>query len=134
MGFGVAPVYAATKMIVEAGLERVREKSLKATGYMMFLIDELLSEEPYNYRVGNPREDERRGGHVACEHPEAKRICEALVARGVPPDFRPPRTIRLSPIPLYTSYQEVWEVVQHLKSIIDNREYERFDPDKKEIY
>ena len=71
--------------------------------------------------------------HVAVEHIEAPRISEALAARGVIPDYRPPRTIRLSPIPLYTTYQEVWEVAQHLKAIIDNKEYQKFDA-KKEIY
>ena len=134
IGFGVSPVYASTKMIVEAGLDRVREKSLKATGYFMYLVDELLSGEPYNFSIGNPREADRRGGHVAVEHDEARRISEALTIRGVLPDFRPPRTIRLSPIPLYTSYGEVWEVVQHLKAVIDNREYERFSPDAREVY
>jgi kynureninase len=121
-------------MIVDAGLDRIREKSLKATDYMMYLIDELLSKKPYNYSVGNPREAERRGGHVACEHEEARRISEALAARGVLPDFRPPTTIRLSPIPLYTTYQEVWQVVQHLKAVIDNKEYQKYDADKKEAY
>jgi kynureninase len=134
IGFGVAPVYASTKMIVEAGLDRIREKSLKATEYLMYLIDEQLTKKPYNFSVGNPREVERRGGHVACEHKEARRISEALNARGVPPDFRPPTTIRLSPIPLYTSYQEIWQVVQHLKAIVDNKEYMRYDVDKKEAY
>jgi len=134
IGFGVAPVYASSKMIVEAGLDRIREKSLKATGYLMFLIDEMLTKKPYNFVVGNPREAERRGGHVACEHEDAKRICEALTARGVPPDFRPPRTIRLSPIPLYTTYEEVRNVVQHLKAIIDNKEHLKYDADKKESY
>ena len=62
MGFGVSSVYASSKMIVEAGLDRIREKSLKATGYLMYLVDELLSEKPYNYCVGTPRELERRGG------------------------------------------------------------------------
>ncbi|MCX6653577.1 MAG: kynureninase [Candidatus Bathyarchaeota archaeon] len=134
IGFGVSPVFASSKMILDAGLERIREKSLKATGYMMYLIDELLSKKPYNYSVGNPREPERRGGHVAVEHDEARRISEALTARGVLPDFRPPRTIRLSPIPLYTTYQEVWEVVQHLKVVIDNKEYQKYDLNKKEVY
>ena len=132
IGFGVSPVYASSKMIVEAGLEGIRKKSLKATGYLMHIIDKLLSEEPYNYSVGNPREAERRGGHVAVEHDEASRISMALSARGVLPDFRPPRTIRLSPIPLYTSYAEVWMVAQHLKAVIDNEEYLRFDVDKRE--
>jgi kynureninase len=134
IGFGVSPVFASSKMILDAGLERIREKSLKATGYMMYLIDELLSGKPYNYSVGNPREPERRGGHVAVEHDEARRICEALTARGVLPDFRPPRTIRLSPIPLYTTYQEVLEVVQYLKVVIDNKEYQKYDLNKKEVY
>ena len=121
-------------MIVEAGLDKIREKSLKATDYLMYLIDEQLTKKPYNFTVGNPREAERRGGHVACEHKEARRICEALTAHGVPPDFRPPTTIRLSPIPLYITYQEVWQVVQHLKAIIDNKEYQKYDADKKEAY
>ena len=121
-------------MIVDAGLEKVREKSLKATGYLMYLVDELLSGEPYNYSVGNPREAEKRGGHVAVEHDEAQRISLALAARGIIPDFRPPKTIRLSPIPLYTTYSEVWEVVQHLKAVIDNGEHLRFEIDKREAY
>ena len=134
IGFGVSPVYASSKMIVDAGLDRIREKSLKATDYLMYLVDELLSGEPYNYSVGNPREAERRGGHVAVEHEEARRISMALTDRGIVPDFRPPRMIRLSPIPLYTTYQEIWEVVQHLKAVIDNKEYLRYKADKKENF
>lgn len=134
IGFGVSPVYASSKMIVNAGLDKIREKSLKATEYMMYLVDELLSKRLYNYRIGNPREAERRGGHVAVEHEEARRISEALSTHGVLPDFRPPKTIRLSPIPLYTTYQEVWEVIQHLKAVIDNKEYQKYDPNKKETY
>ncbi len=134
IGFGVSPVYASSKMIVEAGLDRIRKKSLKATEYLMYLVDELLSDAPYNYSVGNPREAERRGGHVAVEHEDARRISMALTARGVLPDFRPPRTIRLSPIPLYTTYQEIWMVVQHLKAVIDNKEHLRYEADKRENY
>lgn len=134
IGFGVSPVYASSKTIVEAGLDKIREKSLNATDYLMYLVDELLSGEPYNYSVGNPREAERRGGHVAVEHKEARRISMALTARGIVPDFRPPMTIRLSPIPLYTTYAEVWEVVQHLTAVIDNKEYQRYEAGKRENY
>ena len=134
IGFGVSPVYASSKMVVEAGLDRIREKSLKATDYLMYLVDELLTGRPYNYSVGNPREAERRGGHVAVEHEEARRISMALADRGIIPDFRPPKVIRLSPIPLYSSYQEIWEVVQHLKAVIDNKEYLRYEADKKENF
>lgn len=122
-----APIEGAARLTLEAGMENIRRKSLRITGYLMFLVDELLSRPPYNFSIGTPREPERRGGHVAVEHPtEAFRIAEALKARGVLPDFRPPNVIRLAPIPLYTSYHDVWRVVQHLKEIIDNREYEQF--------
>lgn len=122
-----APIEGATRLMLEAGIGRIREKSLKMTGYLMFLVDELLSGPPYGFSLGTPREPERRGGHVAVEHPtEAFRVMEALKARGVIPDFRPPNIIRLAPVPLYTSYRDVWRVVQHLKGIIDDREYERF--------
>ena len=107
-------------------IENIREKSLKMTQYLIDLVDEELTGEPYNYRVGNPREPERRGGHVALEHDEGKRVDFALRARGVLVDYRPPTTIRLAPVPLYTSYVEVWECVQHLKAVIDNKEYEKY--------
>ncbi len=126
-----APIEGATRLTLEAGMEEIRSKSLRITAYLMFLVDELLSGEPYNFSVGTPREPERRGGHVAVEHPtEAFRINEALKPRGVLPDFRPPNVIRLAPIPLYTSYGDIWRVAQHLKAIIDNREYERFSRER----
>ena len=40
-------------------------------------------------------------------------------ARGVVPDFRPPNVIRICPSPLYGTYLEVWQTVQHLKGIVD---------------
>ena len=121
-----APLEGAIRMINEAGIGNIREKSLKITGYLMHLIDETLSDPPYNFSIGTPREPDRRGGHVGVEHGGAWRVNEALKARGVIPDFRPPNTIRLAPIPLYISYRDVWEVSRHLKAVIDNGEHEKF--------
>jgi len=128
--FAQAPVYGSSKMVDEAGIENIRKKSLKITQYLMDLVDAELTGEPYNYTVGNPRAPERRGGHVALMHPEGQRLNLALSNRGVLADFRPPTTIRLTPVPLYTSYVEVWECVQHLKQAIDNREYENYSKDQ----
>lgn len=124
--FARAPVDGSSMMMDEVGIENIRHKSLKITRYLMDLVDAELSVEPYNYSIGNPREPERRGGHVAIMHEEGKRIDLALRDRGILTDFRPPKTIRLTPVPLYTSYVEVWECVQHLKAVIDNREYENY--------
>ncbi|UPV75582.1 kynureninase [Halorussus limi] len=106
-----------------AGIEAVREKSLRLTAYLMFLVDERLPE----CEVGTPRDPERRGGHVAVEHPEAYRVGEALKERGVVADFRPPNVVRICPSPLYTGYEDVWEVVEQLKQVVENREYEEYE-------
>ena len=113
---------------LEAGIDAIREESLRKTAYLIYLVDELLAGEPYRFRVGTPREAGRRGGHVAVEHPdEAWRICEALKRRGVIPDFRTPNVIRLAPVALYSTYHEIWTVVRHLREIVEGREYESFD-------
>jgi kynureninase len=128
-----APLEGSLKVTLDAGIETIREKSLKMTSYLMYLVDHLLSQSPYDFSIGTPREDERRGGHVAIEHDEGLRIGEALRFRGVTPDFRPPNILRIAPIPLYNTYHEVWQVTQHLKDIIDKREYERFSKERKAI-
>jgi len=128
-----APIEGSLEMILEAGMEAIRAKSLKMTSYLIYLVDEILSEQPYNFKIGTPREAERRGGHVAIEHEEGMRIAEALRAKGVVPDFRPPNAIRIAPIPLYNTYHEVWQITQHLKEITDKKEYERFPKERKKI-
>jgi kynureninase len=125
-----APLEGAIRMINEAGIGRIREKSLRITAYLMFLVDEMLSDTPYCFSIGTPREPKRRGGHVGVVHGDAWRVNEALKARGVVPDFRPPNIIRLAPVPLYVSYHDVWNVAQHLKAVIDNGEHEKFSKEK----
>jgi len=131
---GAAAVAGALDVIREAGIERIREKSLRMTSYLMFLADELLSGEPYRFRIATPREPQRRGGHVAlARDEEALRIKEALGARGVVADFRPPDVIRFAPSPLYSTYHDIWMVVRDLHEIIETGEYERISPKRKPI-
>jgi kynureninase len=106
----------------DSGVEAVRQKSLALTDYLIFLVDERLPA----CEIGTPRDSEHRGGHVAVEHPEAYRVSEALKERGVVVDFRPPNVVRICPSPLYTSYEDVWDVVEQLKQVVENREYEAF--------
>ena len=122
-----APLLGSLKLFEEAGIERLREKSLALTGYLIDLLDEGgLTAPPYGYRIGTPRETARRGGHVAVEHDEGARIAKALRARGVVPDFRPPDVVRLAPIPFSTSFHDVWRVVQDLREIVEREEYRAF--------
>ncbi|NPD88876.1 MAG: kynureninase [Asgard group archaeon] len=116
---GSAALEGALDLILEAGIDEIREKSLKMTSYMIFLVDELLSGEPYNFSIGTPREKERRGGHVALEHKEAYKIHEELLKKNVVHDFRPPNIVRITPSALYNTYTEIWEVISIIKSLFD---------------
>jgi kynureninase len=122
--FSAAPLYGSLQLFREAGIAAIRGKSLEQTAYLIDLIDDMLSD--YGFQVGNPREAERRGGHVALEHAEAIRICKALKDHGVTPDFRFPNVIRLAPIPLYTSYEEIWWTVEILRQIMSSELYKRY--------
>ncbi len=128
-----SPLIGSLRIFREAGPGAVREKSLRLTRFLMEMTDALLALEPYGFSIGTPREDARRGGHVAIVHPEGVRISEALRARGVVPDFRPPDIVRVAPIALYNTYSELWTLVRHLRAIIDTREYRRFPATRRAI-
>ncbi|KQU18053.1 kynureninase [Bacillus sp. Leaf13] len=126
-----APLIGSLEMFIEAGIENIREKSLKINQYLIDLIEHELKD--MGFFIGTPREDIRRGGHVSLEHKEAARICKALKENGVIPDFRAPNIIRLAPVALYTSFAEVWEVVQILKKIMTEKQYEKFKNEREVV-
>lgn len=121
----LAPLIGSLEMFEEAGIEQVRRKSSSLTRYLMDLAEHGLS--GFGFSISTPLEDARRGGHVALEHAEAARICEALKSNGVVPDFRAPDVIRLAPVALYTSYYEVWRTVRTLKEIMTGKLYEKYE-------
>ncbi|MDN3020048.1 kynureninase [Paenibacillus sp. BSR1-1] len=127
----IAPLIGSLEIFTEAGIENIREKSLKINQYLVDLIDTELAE--MGFFVGSPREDARRGGHVSLEHNEAARICKSLKENGIIPDFRAPNIIRLAPVALYTSYEEVWKVVQILKKIMTEKQYEKFKNEREVV-
>ncbi|MGG3468683.1 kynureninase [Neobacillus pocheonensis] len=127
----VAPLIGSLEIFAEAGIENIREKSLQINQYFMNLIELELAD--MGFEIGNPEEDKRRGGHVCLEHPEAARICKSLKENHIIPDFRAPNIIRLAPIALYTSYEEVWKVVQTLKVIMTEKQYEKFANEREVV-
>jgi len=128
-----APLVGSLSIFEEAGMTAIREKSLRMTRFLMDMVDGVLADESCGFSIGTPREDGRRGGHVALVHPEGMRIAEALRVRGVIPDFRPPDIIRVAPVALYNTFTELWTLVRNLREIIDKREYERFPTVRKPI-
>jgi kynureninase len=121
----MAPLVGTLPVILDAGIERIRSKSLALTEFLMELSDSVLS--VYGFSVVNPREPHRRGGHVSLAHAESARICRTMRAEGVIPDFRPPDIVRLCPSPLYTSFLDCVEAVRRLARIVENRDFERLE-------
>lgn len=125
-----APLYGSLEMFTEAGIDAIRDKSLKLTHYMTLLIEEELS--AYQFKIASPKEHSRRGGHIYLIHEEAARICKALKEYQVIPDFRSPNGIRLAPVALYNSFEDVWRTVQILKKIMKEQSYKKFE-NKREV-
>src|SRR5262245_37045660 len=111
--FSMAPLRASLSIFDDAGgVKRLREKSLKLTGYLEFLINNAGSKQ---YSVITPRESSARGCQLSIlAHENLKGLLDALHVAGVKCDFREPNVIRVAPTPLYNTFQEVWRFAQIL--------------------
>jgi len=111
--FSMAPLRASLAIFVEAGgMESLRAKSIKLTGYLEFLLAEIGSKK---FTVITPREPGARGCQLsilAHEHP--KKLFEELQIAGVKCDFREPNVVRVAPTPLYNTFDEVWRFAKIL--------------------
>ena len=124
----MSPLIGALEVVLDAGIEAIRAKSLALTGYLRTLVETELADHGFTFAT--PIEDHRRGGHLALIHPEAARICRALIQAGVIPDHRPPDIVRMAPVALYTRFEDCREAIDRLKSIMEQRSYENFPRDR----
>src|SRR6478672_8374499 len=111
--FSMAPLRASLSIFNEArGMEPLREKSMKLTGYLEFLIEQIGSKK---LSVITPADSSARGAQLSIQaHEHPKRLHEELMAGGVKCDFREPNVIRVAPAPLYNTFHEVWRFAQIL--------------------
>ncbi len=113
---GAAPIQGALRVILEAGMERIRHKSLAMTSYLMRMVDALPDGGRFGVKVGTPADPARRGGHVALESSgDGMSLFEALTCDGIVVDHRPPGIIRVAPSSLYNGFHDLWRVVQVLR-------------------
>ena len=105
----LAPLRASMEIFHEAGMERLRAKSVTLTGYLEFLLEGIASSK---FLIITPRESERRGAQISIRIADkGKAFCEELAGAGVIGDWREPDILRVAPVPLYNSYQDVYEFV-----------------------
>jgi len=120
---------AALEPLLEAGMERLRRKSVQLTEYLIALHDARLA--PLGFSLGSPRDPRRRGSHVSIRHPEGCRINRALIEEmNVLPDFRQPDNIRFGLAPLYTTFVAVWEAVERTRRVVAEKRYEKYQQER----
>ena len=113
----LAPLRASMEIFSEAGMERLRAKSISLTGYMEFLLGQKKSQK---FSVMTPHEPQRRGAQLSIRLPgKGREICDRLGAEGVIGDWREPDTYRVAPVPLYNTYCEVFDFVEKFSAMLE---------------
>jgi kynureninase len=103
----LAPVRASLALFDEVGMALLRAKSECLTGYLQYLLEQQTSE---SVSLLTPREPARRGCQLSLAVPgQGRALLTALQQCGISADFREPGIIRVAPVPLYNTFQEVWE-------------------------
>jgi kynureninase len=118
---GTVAVQEGTRLLAEAGIERLRAKGIALTSYLIQLADFWLA--PLGFRLASPRADARRGNHVSLYHQDAWRISQALIRGGVIGDYRTPDRLRLGPVPITTRFTDVWDALDRLRQIAADQSY-----------
>jgi kynureninase len=111
----LAAIEDGVRMLLDAGIDRIRAKSVALTGYALVLFDTTLA--PLGFSLASPRPPERRGSHVTVVREDARGLCASMMDRGVVPDFRQPNGIRLGMAPLTTSFRDVRDGIAVLAEV-----------------
>ncbi|HET8971185.1 MAG TPA: kynureninase [Candidatus Nanopelagicales bacterium] len=114
----MAPVLVSLEMFDEVGLPALREKSLRLTGYLESLLDELGSDRPFE--VITPRDPARRGAQlsVRLHGLDAGSVCDRLRhEHGVVADARQPDVVRFAPVPMYCTFHDCWRAATALRTV-----------------
>ena len=118
---GLAALEVGIDTALVADLKDVRDKSQK----LGKLFIQLVQQNCPDIQIASPEEDDKRGSHVSIQHEQGYAVTRALADRGVVVDFRAPDVIRFGFAPLYTSYENIWDTVEHLTAIIQDGSWDK---------
>ncbi|AMW86006.1 Kynureninase [Pseudomonas yamanorum] len=119
----LAMVECGLDIFAQTDMASLRAKSLALTDLFIERVESRCA--AHDLTLITPREHARRGSHVSFEHPEGYAVIQALIARGVIGDYREPRIMRFGFTPLYTSFAEVWDAVEILGEILDQKTWDQ---------
>jgi kynureninase len=111
--FQLAALRASLEIFHEAGIENLREKSIKLTNYLEFLLKKI---ETDRIEIITPSNSKERGCQLSIRVKNAdKSLFQTISEKGVIADWREPDVIRVAPVPLYNSFTDCWNFVEILK-------------------
>lgn len=114
----MAAIRASLDIFDEAGMDKLRAKSIKLTGYLENLLKEIQSSR---ISIITPENPEERGAQLSIQVKNADRkLFDKLTEAGVISDWREPDVIRIAPTPLYNNFEDVFRFVEKLKHILQN--------------
>jgi kynureninase len=129
---GLAAVDEGVAVTEAAGMDAIDAKRRALTAFLLRLHDDRLA--PAGIGLATPRSPDAHGSHLAFRHPEAWRLCRALIAElGVVPDFREPDLVRFGLTPLSTTFTEVWDAAEALRTAVVERRYEHHPVERTRV-
>ena len=112
---------SAIDIFDEAGMDRILKKSTLLTGFLFYVLDEIIKLHPGRFEIITPREEGRFGCQVSMLiTTNGKEIFNVLQNNGVIADWREPDVIRIAPVPLYNTFEEVFRFGEIMLSAITN--------------
>jgi kynureninase len=109
--FPMAIHKASLEMFAEAGIENLRGKSELLTGYLEYILNNFTE----HLTVITPKNKEERGCQLSIIVKEnGKQLFDYLESENIMPDWREPDVIRMSPVPMYNSFEDVFLIGQAL--------------------
>ncbi|WP_306353991.1 kynureninase [Flavobacterium sp. '19STA2R22 D10 B1'] len=112
----LAPYLASVEMFDEVGMDALIAKRDKITAYLEFILHEIDKEVSSTFEIITPSNPEERACQLSVFlHGEGRSLFEYLMKNGVITDWREPNVIRLAPVPLYCSFEDMYEFGQILK-------------------
>ncbi len=132
----LAAIEPGLDISLAAGMNNIRNKSIKQSEFMIEMIQKLLI--PLDFSIASPLKSEYRGSHLSIQHEEAYRISQAMIdprddSKSIIPDFRPPNNIRLGIAPLYNSFLEIYETIFRIRDIVVDQQYLDYDLKRKQV-
>jgi len=114
--FALAPLRVSLEIFQQAGMQNLRNKSVKLTAYLEALIQQELQDALTIATPGNP---DQRGCQLSLRvnagREQGRALFEALSAQGIVGDWREPDVIRISPTPLYNNHSDVLRFIRAVK-------------------